>query len=434
MTSNVREGDFESILDDDTLEDASQNLDDVISDSDSLTQAGQQGVEGEEGEETAEQSRIKVLIDKGKEQGFLTYDQLLEVLPDNIIQSDEFESVVHMFCEMNINVYEHATENNSLTEMTSEEPNPDSATIGTAESMVGRTIDPVRMYMREMGTVPLLTREGEIVIAKRIEEGIRESMAIMARYPDIAAGVVRTYDTIVEEEGDLGVLITGFLDPEDSIPDMSKVAEAKSSGNYQADENEEKKGLDEELVHSRFRAIKSAQKKLAKLLETQSRSDSKTVKALDDLGEAFCSLKLVPTRMEPLLDRVRDDMTTIRKQEKAIRELCVRKSGMPKDKFLEIYLNTQTNVEWLDEKISADEPWSENLARNRVALRHALKTVSRISQRTGMDVVEIKEINRRLFVAVGKTRAAKKDMIDANLRLVISIAKNIPIVACIFLI
>ena len=321
MTSNVREGDFESILDDDTLEDASQNLDDVISDSDSLTQAGQQGVEGEEGEETAEQSRIKVLIDKGKEQGFLTYDQLLEVLPDNIIQSDEFESVVHMFSEMNINVYEHAPENNSLTEMTSEEPNPDSATIGSAESMVGRTIDPVRMYMREMGTVPLLTREGEIVIAKRIEEGIRESMAIMARYPDIAAGVVRTYDTIVEEEGDLGVLITGFLDPEDSIPDMSKVAEAKSSGNYQADENEEKKGLDEVLVHSRFRAIKSAQKKLTKLLETQSRSDSKTVKALDDLGEAFCSLKLVPTRMEPLLDRVRDDMTTIRKQEKAIREL-----------------------------------------------------------------------------------------------------------------
>ena len=424
MTSNVREGDFESILDDDTLEDASQNLDDVISDSDSLTQAGQQGVEGEEGEETAEQSRIKVLIDKGKEQGFLTYDQLLEVLPDNIIQSDEFESVVHMFSEMNINVYEHAPENNSLTEMTSEEPNPDSATIGTAESMVGRTIDPVRMYMREMGTVPLLTREGEIVIAKRIEEGIRESMAIMARYPDIAAGVVRTYDTIVEEEGDLGVLITGFLDPEDSIPDMSKVAEAKSSGNYQADENEEKKGLDEVLVHSRFRAIKSAQKKLAKLLETHSRSDSKTVKALDDLGEAFCSLKLVPTRMEPLLDRVRDDMTTIRKQEKAIRELCVRKSGMPKDKFLEIYLNNQTNVEWLDEQISADEPWSENLARNRVALRHALKTVSRISQRTGMEVVEIKEINRRLFVAVGKTRAAKKDMIEANLRLVISIAKK----------
>ncbi len=172
MTSNAREGDFDSILEDDTLEDATQNLDDVLSQSGSMIE----GVEDDE-EEATDQSRIKVLITKGKDQGYLTYDQLTEVLPASIIESDEFENIVQMFDEMDITVYEQAPENDSLSDR-SDEVSVESNIIGSMESVVGKTMDPVRMYMREMGTVPLLTREGESVIAKRIEEGLRETMAL----------------------------------------------------------------------------------------------------------------------------------------------------------------------------------------------------------------------------------------------------------------
>ena len=195
MTSNTREGDFDSILEDDTLEDATQNFDDVLSQSRSIIE----GVESEDDEEVTDPSKIKVLIAKGKDQGYLTYDQLTEVLPASIIESDEFENIVKMFDEMDITVYEQAPENDSLSDRNGDEGNADSNIIGSMESVVGKTMDPVRMYMREMGTVPLLTREGEIVIAKRIEEGLRETMAILARYTGNVGKILAVYDQAVAE-------------------------------------------------------------------------------------------------------------------------------------------------------------------------------------------------------------------------------------------
>ncbi|MCA9015582.1 MAG: RNA polymerase sigma factor RpoD [Planctomycetaceae bacterium] len=289
---------------------------------------------------------------------------------------------------------------------------------------MGKTMDPVRMYMREMGTVPLLTREGEIVIAKRIEEGLRETMSILARYPGNVEQVLAAYEQIVEEEGDLGLILSGFLDPEDVIPDMSQVAEAKSSGSYEASEHEEKKGLDLALTHQRFKALKKAQAKYEKAFEKSGREDKATIKSLDQLGEAFSLFKLVPAVMDPLLDEVRGDMQKIRQQEKTVRELCVARAGMPRDLFVSLYVGNETDLTWLDAQIEAGEKWSETLAKHRVSIRYALKTIRRISDRTGLSVAEIKDINRRLFVAVGKTRSAKKDMIEANLRLVVSIAKK----------
>ena len=200
MTSNAREGDFDSILEDDTLEDATQNFDDVLSQSRSMIEGSES--ESEDDEEATDQSKIKVLITKGKDQGYLTYDQLTEVLPASIIESDEFENIVQMFDEMDITVYEQAPENDSLSDRTGEEVNTDSNIIGSMESVVGKTMDPVRMYMREMGTVPLLTREGEIVIAKRIEEGLRETMAILARYPGNVARILAVYDQVIADEAD----------------------------------------------------------------------------------------------------------------------------------------------------------------------------------------------------------------------------------------
>ncbi|XOV86294.1 MAG: RNA polymerase sigma factor RpoD [Pseudomonadota bacterium] len=415
MTSNAREGDFDSILEDDSL-DEGQDLDlEALSESEALIDA--------DDEDSGNQSRLKILIDKGKEQGFLTYDQLTETLPESITESDEFENIVQMFEEMGLTVYDHAPERSDLKD-DDDDSNVDPALVAI-DSVVGKTMDPVRMYMREMGTVPLLTREGEIVIAKRIEEGIRETMAILSRYPGVVEIVLREYDRVIAEEGDLASILSGFLDPEDVIPDMSEVAEAKSSGNYDASEVEEpNKGLDEALVHYRLDLIRQHHTKLLQLISKHGRAHKNTQKGFDNLAEVFCTLKLVPAVMDPLLELVREDMQSIRDQEKMVRDLCVDKARMPRDEFLATFVGNETDTGWLDAKIAAGETYSESLQRYRVSIRHAIKIIRKISDRTGVDVAEIKDINRRLFVAVGKTRAAKKDMIEANLRLVISIAKK----------
>ena len=411
MTS-TREGDFDSILDDDSLDDATQNLEalEALSESSSL-------LDGDSDESESEESRIKMLIDKGKEQGYLTYVQLTESLPNNITESDEFESVVQMFEEMGISVYDQAPLTADLKEATGEEVNGDAVALAAADSVAGKTIDPVRMYMREMGTVPLLSREGEIVIAKRIEGGIRETMSILSRYPGVIDRIVSEYQRVCEEEGDLTVIISGFLD-------MSEVAKAKSSGNYQEDENEEKKGLDEELAHSRFKEIVKHFEKLKKLGVDHNRHDKKVLNVQEELAEVFSSLKLIPAQMDPLLDYVRSDMRQIRSQEKVIRDLLVSRCRMPRDEFLAGFIGRETDVGWVDELIAAELPYSESLVRHRISIRHAHKIIHRIADRTGMEISEIKDINRRLFVAVGNTRAAKREMIEANLRLVISIAKK----------
>jgi RNA polymerase primary sigma factor len=423
MTNNSTEGDFDSILEDDSLENVTDDLDalDALSNRESPDKTQEEG--DDEGEES-EESKLKMLIAKGKEQGYLTYEQLTEALPERIEASDDFENVVQVFEEMGISIYEVAPENFQLKEGTEEQANADAAAIAAMDSVVGKTIDPVRMYMREMGTVPLLTRAGEIVIAKRIEEGIRETMGNMARYPGTVERVLTQHDQIDAEEGDVRVLISGFLDPEDIIPDMSKVAEAKSSGNYQEDESEEKKGPDMQLTLSRFKDIRKYYDAAQKTIEKEGRDSARTINALDKLGEAFGLLKLVPAQMDPIVEIVISDTQKIRDQEKLIRDLCVRKAKMPRDKFIATFSGNETNVDWIDELIALDEPYSEGLHQYRISLRHAIKIIKSISDRTGLKILEIKDINRRMFLAIGKTRAAKKDMIEANLRLVISIAKK----------
>jgi RNA polymerase primary sigma factor len=286
-------------------------------------------------------------------------------------------------------------------------------------------MDPVRMYMREMGTVPLLTRQGEIVIAKKIEDGIRETMATLCRYPGVVEHVIGQYDRVIEEEAELTTVISGFLDPEESIPDMSRVAEAKSSGNYKAgDSDEPNKALNEELGHSRFKQIQKLHTKFVKLIAKNGRKHSQSVKVADDLAEVFSSLKLIPAVMDPILDLVKRDIQNIRDQEKQIRELCLQRSKMPRAVLLERFVGHETDMSWLEEEIQSGADYAESLNRHKVSIRHGIKMIRKVSERTGLDVAEIKDINRRLYVAVGKTRAAKREMIEANLRLVISIAKK----------
>ena len=423
MTNNASEGDFDTILESESLDGTPpEELEalDVLASRESLLSSDDDDDDDEEAG-SEKQSKLTALITKGKDQGYLTYDQLTEMLPNSVEESDAFENIVQVFEEMGISIYEVAPETTEGKEGADETINVDTA---INMDVVGKTMDPVRMYMREMGTVPLLTREGEIEIAKRIEEGIRETMAILARYPGTVIRVLNEYQRVVDEEGDVAVIISGFLDPEDIIPDMSRLAEAKSSGNYQASEEEETKGPDLALVHKRFKDLQKAYKQVDKQIAKNGRMHADTKKALDHMGEAFGLFKLVPAQMDPILELVRGDMQKIRDQEKLIRELCIKKSKMPRDEFIKGYTANETNVDWVDELIDQGKDYSEKLQQYRVSLRHGLKTIKRISDRTGVEVSEIKDINRRLFVAVGKTRAAKKDMTEANLRLVISIAKK----------
>ena len=418
MTNHGSEGDFDSILEDESLDGTPDDIEtlDALSERESLL-----GSDDDDEETESEKSKLKALIETGKDQGYLTYDQLTETLSKSIEESDDFENIVQMFEEMGISIYEVAPAPTEMKETGVEPINVDAA---ISIDVSGKTMDPVRMYMREMGTVPLLTRDGEIEIAKRIEEGIRETMAIIARYPGTVERVLAEYDRIVEEEGDLGVIISGFLDPEDEIPDMSQLAQAKSSGNYQAGEEEEKKGPDLNLVHKRFKDLGKAYRKSQKLIVKEGRKAAKTKKALDRLGDAFGLLKLVPAQMDPILELVRADQQKIRNQEKLIRDLCINKSKMPREEFISGFTKNETNIDWVDALIAEGKDYSELLQRYKVSIRHGHKTIKRISDRTGVDIDETKDINRRLFVAIGKTRAAKKDMIEANLRLVISIAKK----------
>jgi len=413
------DGDFDTILDDENLDDATDELD-------ALEElAGQKKVADEDDDDDgAEESKLKVLIDTGKEQGYLTYDQLTEALPESIEETDEFESIVLMFEEMGVSIYEAAPDPATLKNNTEDNSEGEDATIGGVESVVGRTMDPVRMYMREMGTVPLLTREGEIEIAKRIEDGIRETMAILAVYPGTVELVLGAYEQIVADEGDVSSLISGFLDPEDVIPDMSEIAQAKSSGNYTAGEDDNTGKLDHNLGHRRFKALEKAYKSYERARDKHGRKDPKTIKAQEKLADAFSLFKLVPALMDPILEMVRDDMQQVRNQEKIIRDLCVRRAKMPKDVFLSRYIGNETNVDWVDEMMAELPECADKLQQSRISIRHGHKLIKRVCGKTDMDIAEIKDLNRRLFLAVGKTRAAKKDMIEANLRLVISIAKK----------
>ena len=416
--TNSSEGDFDTILDDDNLEDTTDELD-------ALEElAGKKEKSEDEDETEAEESKLKVLIDTGKEQGYLTYDQLTEALPESIEETDEFESIVLMFEEMGVSVYEAAPDPASLKAASDDIAENEDQTIGGIESVVGKTMDPVRMYMREMGTVPLLTRAGEIEIAKRIEDGIRETMSIMAGYPGTVEYVLAVYEEVIEDEGEVSAVISGFLDPEDIIPDMSLIAEAKSSGNYEAGEDDNTGKLDHDLGHLRFKILDKAYRAYDRARTKDGRLDPKTVKAQGKMADAFSLFKLVPAVMDPILDLVRRDMQLIRDQEKSIRDLCVRKSKMPRDVFLKNYVGNETSVEWIDDMIENMPEIAEKLQKVRVSVRHGNKLIKRISTRTDMSISEIKDLNRRLFLAVGNTRAAKKDMIEANLRLVISIAKK----------
>ncbi len=392
------------------------------------------------------QSSLKALIAKGKEQNYLTYAEVNDHLPETISDPDQVEDIIQMIDDMGIKVYETAPdadqlaliENNDATdELAAAEA---AAALAAVENEAGRTTDPVRMYMREMGTVELLTRTGEIAIAKRIEEGLRELMAAMASFPGTVEMVLREF-ALVEKEGKrLGDIIVGYLDTNDelavepeevaaaddvvaAVEEEEEAPAAAGAGAIVEEEEEAPTGPDPEVAKERFGELGKQLKATERALKKYGRLDPKGQEALEKLGEVFKFFKLSPRQFDPLLANVRLQLNRIRRHEKNIMTLCVKSGKMPRSIFMKSFPGNEVNLKWIDNHLRR-KPYSETLGKSKIEVLRAQRKMQIIEEETGLTIAEIKEINRRMSIGEAKSRRAKKDMVEANLRLVISIAKK----------
>ncbi len=375
-----------------------------------------------------QKSSLKELIAKGKEQGFLTYAEVNDHLPDGIVDPEQIEDIIRMINDMGIKVHEAppAEDVDSLLgDSVPAEPDEDAveeaaAALASLDSEFGRTTDPVRMYMREMGTVELLTREGEIKIARRIEEGLGQAMAALARYPSTIRMILDRYQEVRDEKTKLTDLIVGYVDPNED-PNAIPVPAAQQSSDDD-DEVEPDTGLDPEEAEKRFSAIEKAFAKVMKALE---KGNAKTAeKQIDATVKLLMEIKLLPSFVEELGANLKDVINRIRSNEHAILGLCVNEAKMPRKEFIARFKSNETNLDWIDEMIAAGEPWSERLEAVREEVQRHQRRLATIEKHSLMSIAEIKEINRKMSIGEAKARRAKKEMIEANLRLVISIAKK----------
>ena len=376
-----------------------------------------------------QQSRLKKLIAKGKEQGFLTYAEVNDHLPDDISDPDQIEDIIRMINDMGIMVYETApdpddllnAEENTADELAAEEA---AAALAAVETEAGRTTDPVRMYMREMGTVELLTREGEIAIAKRIEEGIRDVLSALAYFPGTVTYLLDQYNE-ASREGKLSDVLVGYLDPADEVPTPAQVvAGAPPKNGEKTEEKAEDKGPDPEEAKRRFGALKRAYQQACKAVEEHGRAAKETRELLAKAGEAMSPFKLVPRHHEALVVIPRAALKRVRKHERAIMVLCVNEARMPRGSFLKEFLRSETSIAWVNRHIKAGHVYSDALKARKDEILRVQKKLKAITHETGLTISEIKEINRGMSLGEAKARRAKKDMVEANLRLVISIAKK----------
>lgn len=373
-----------------------------------------------------QQSRLKELIAKGKEQGYLTYAEVNDHLPDDISDPDQIEDIIRMINDMGVKVYEIApdadellsSEENTADELAAEEA---AAALAAVETEAGRTTDPVRMYMREMGTVELLTREGEIAIAKRIEEGIRDVLTALCEYPGPVDYILDTYAAVVAEEK-LPDLLVGYLDPQDEVPVAAQVV--PNAEKKEEEEDDTPKGPDPEEAKRRFTGLKRQHNKTLKVLAEHKRSSKEGRAALDKLGESFCSFKLVPKHYDAIVTMSRTALYRVRRQERAILQAAVRNSKVPRDIFRKEFIGHEVSPTWVNKLIKDKKEYSKGIELHRHDIERAQKKLKAVMKDTNLTVTEIKEINRRMSLGEAKARRAKKDMVEANLRLVISIAKK----------
>ena len=368
-------------------------------------------------EEDLENSGLSELVARGREQGFLTYEEINFMLPEDISDPDQVEETIQMLVDIGIEVLERTSEGN---EEGAAETVPDTrTTLTTVESEIGRTTDPVRLYMREMGTVDLLTREGEIAIAKRIEEGYRELLSACCYYPGIVDKILDDYEQVKKEEKRLSEVMVGFMDIEEGIPPPA-LAQAAAKKD---DDEEEQSGPDLAEVKKRFTALKRQFNKTEKACE-KSRTTKKALEEQRKLGEIFKFLKLSPTQFEIIADPARDALEIIREAETIFYNYFVRRGRMPRKDFIKEYSGNETSHDWSSKIARSKKPFAKLIKENLEEIQRIQTRLTRLEKLIGLDIATIKDINRRMSIGEAKIRRAKKDMVEANLRLVISIAKK----------
>ncbi|MCP3427866.1 RNA polymerase sigma factor RpoD [Opacimonas viscosa] len=386
----------------------------------------------------SKQSQIKLLIAKGKEQGYLTFAEVNDHLPDDIVDSDQIEDIIRMINDMGIQVFESAPDSDELlmAETTTDEEVAEAAAqaLATVESEIGRTTDPVRMYMREMGTVELLTREGEIEIAKRIEDGINQVQGSVAEYPEAITYLLDQWDLFEAEEIRLSDIIIGFVDPnetDDIAPTATHIGSELSEeeldeedDDSEGDEEEEDTGVDPELAREKFEALRSQYAKTRDLIEAKGRSSAAAKRQIAALSELFKEFRLVPKQFDRMVKNMRGMMDRIRIQERLIMKHCVIQAKMPKKDFIKAFAGNETSSEWFHKILNSTKPYVPVLETFTEDIERSISKMVAVENETGLDIVDIKDINRRMSIGEAKARRAKKEMVEANLRLVISIAKK----------
>ncbi|MCH8056527.1 MAG: RNA polymerase sigma factor RpoD [Proteobacteria bacterium] len=395
-----------------------------------------------------QQSQLKDLITKGKEQGFLTYAQVNDHLPDDIVDPEQIEDIINMINDMGISVHEVAPDsdtlilNDSATTVTEDDTAAEeaAAALAAVETEIGRTTDPVRMYMREMGTVELLTREGEIAIAKRIEDGLLQVHHALARFPGTYATLLVQYANYAEGRQRLGELMIDFIDPEELAkqeipkpvkPAKVKAAEDAAAGNHnaevdQAEEEEDQGpfGPDLEEVARQFNRLGKLFKRFVIAHDKHGPLHKNVLKIREDMAYIFLRIKYPAKMVDHLVDRLRYMISQTRDLERMILQMAVVQAKMPKSIFLKSFTSNEANPEWLTPILAGTQKWVSALAEYGSEIRTVQEKLGRLEKESRLAIAELKDINRSMSIGEAKARRAKKEMVEANLRLVISIAKK----------
>ncbi|WP_392566069.1 RNA polymerase sigma factor RpoD [Utexia brackfieldae] len=391
------------------------------------------------------QSQLKLLITRGKELGYLTYADVNDHLPEEIIDSDQIEDIIQMINDMGIQVLEEAPEDTDELLLNGDVADEDAVEAATAmvlsnvESEIGRTTDPVRMYMREMGAVELLTREGEIDIAKRIEDGINQVQTSVSEYPEAITYLLEQYDLIEKGEMRLSDIITSFVDPNLDNDGMAELPEVPTEeaeitlddSDEEDEENEEDANnsdddntIDPEIARQKFTLLREQHEKTMAAIKKHGRGHQKAQQEIESLSEIFKQFRLVGRQFDILVNNMRKMMDRVRTHERVIMRIAVEQIKMPKKQFMTLFTGNENNMSWFDKAVKSKATYASKLEIFRDEITVQIELLQKIETETNLSIEQIKDINRRMSIGEAKARRAKKEMVEANLRLVISIAKK----------
>jgi len=392
-------------------------------------------------------TRLKNLIKLGKERGFLTYSEINDHLPDDLVDAEQIEAIISTFGDMGIQVYDQAPDQEQLLIAADAPPvaQPDEdveeqaeAALSTVDSEFGRTTDPVRMYMREMGSVELLTREGEIEIAKRIEDGLRHMILAISACPTTVREILDLADKVEKDELRIDEVVDGLIDP-NAKDDFDPKKAAPSTEDEEAQIEEEEGEEDEEAAEAaqsasllklkgealeKFARIRRLFEKQLKALELKGSKDKDYLRARDQISSELMTIRFTARTVERLSDSVRSLVDEVRRHEREIHDISVEKAQMPRAHFIKVFAGAEGSKRWLSTEINSEQPWTESLRRVEPSILELLSKIQAVQQKIGISIRDLKEINKQMSTGEAKARRAKREMTEANLRLVISIAKK----------